>query len=158
MKFDRHAGPVLSLFRIVTGLLFVCHGLSSVFNVFGGNQGSGHAIPIGTWPGWWAALIQVICGGLVLIGLFTRAGAFLSSGSMAYAYFVVHQPHAVLPLQNGGELPVVFCWSFFLLFVLGPGPWSLDALIRRGESRAEAPAPVLAEASAPVLAEAPAEG
>ncbi|WP_055479182.1 DoxX family protein [Sphaerimonospora mesophila] len=147
MKFDRYSGPVLSLFRIVTGLLFFCHGLSSIFNVFGGNQGSGQAIPIGTWPGWWAALIQVVCGGLIAIGLFARAGAFLSSGSMAYAYFVVHQPRELLPLQNGGELPVLFCWSFFLIFILGAGPWSLDAVLSRRGRQAEAPAPVLAEAS-----------
>lgn len=147
MKFDRYSGPVLSLFRIVTGLLFFCHGLASIFNVFGGNQGSGHAIPIGTWPGWWAALIQVVCGGLIALGLFTRAGAFLSSGSMAYAYFIVHQPRELMPLQNGGELSVLFCWSFFLIFILGAGPWSLDAMLHRREEQAEASAPVLAEAS-----------
>lgn len=148
MKFDRYAEPVLSLFRMVTGLLFLCHGLSSMFNVFGGHMGSGQAIPLGTWPGWWAALIQVICGGLVLLGLFTRPAAFLASGSMAYAYFVVHQPQALLPLQNKGEPAVLFCWAFFLIFVLGSGGWSLDALMRRGRRHeVKTPARSLTEAS-----------
>ncbi|GAA3832923.1 DoxX family protein [Sphaerisporangium flaviroseum] len=144
MQFDRFSGPVLSLFRVVTGLLFLCHGVASIFGVFGGSRGSGQAIPFGLWPGWWAALIQVIFGTLVLVGLFTRLGALISSGSMAYAYFVVHQPEALMPLRNGGELAVLFCWSFFLVAVLGPGTWALDTVIRRhrrDELRAYTPAP-----------------
>ena len=75
-----------------------------MFGVFGGNRGTGQAIEFGAWPGWWAALIQMVCGALVLLGFFTRAGAILSSGSMAYAYFMVHLPQDLLPLRNGGEL------------------------------------------------------
>ncbi|MBP2705115.1 DoxX family protein [Microbispora sp. RL4-1S] len=131
MKFDQVRGPILSLFRIVTGLLFVCHGMSSIFGVFGGNRGTGQSIPFGTWPGWWAALIQLVFGALVLIGLLTRVSALIASGSMAYAYFVVHLPHGFLPLLNGGELAALFCWSFFLIAVLGPGTWALDTVISR---------------------------
>ena len=131
MNVSRLGGPILSLFRIVTGLLFALHGLSSIFGLFGGNPVTGKAIPLGTWPGWWAALIQLICGALVLVGLFTRPAAILASGSMAYAYFVVHQPDGLLPLQNGGELSALFCWSFLLVAVLGPGSWALDALLAR---------------------------
>jgi putative oxidoreductase len=136
MKPDRFCGPALSLFRMVVGLLFLCHGLASVFGVLGGNRGSGAALPVGQWPGWWAAVIQVVCGALVLVGLFTRVAALLASGSMAYAYFVVHQPEHLLPLRNGGELPALFCWSFFLVAVLGAGPWALDALVRRRRTAA----------------------
>ncbi|MEV2238999.1 DoxX family protein [Micromonospora sp. NPDC049891] len=132
MRADRFGGPALSLFRIVIGLLFLIHGMSSVFGVFGGNRGTGEAVPLGQWPGWYAAMIQLICGGLVLLGLFTRPAALLASGSMAYAYFVVHQPDALLPLRNHGELSVLFCWSFFLVAVLGPGTWAVDNLWRRG--------------------------
>ncbi|WP_326558753.1 DoxX family protein [Micromonospora sp. NBC_01796] len=117
---------VTSLYRIVVGLLFTLHGASSLFGVFGGSRGSGDAIPFGTWPGWWAAVIQLVGGLLVLVGLGTRPAAVLCSGSMAYAYFVVHQPDDLLPLNNGGELSALFCWSFLLIAVLGPGPWSLD--------------------------------
>ncbi|MGW4154342.1 DoxX family protein [Micromonospora chersina] len=124
-------GPVLSLFRMVTGLLFLCHGAASLFGVLGGNPMTGKAVPVGEWPGWWAALIQLVCGALVLVGLFTRPAALLASGSMAYAYFVVHQPHGALPLANGGEPAALFCWSFLLVAVLGPGTWALDVLLSR---------------------------
>ncbi|GAB3856882.1 DoxX family protein [Micromonospora andamanensis] len=134
MRADRFGGPALSLFRIVIGLLFLIHGMSSVFGIFGGNRGTGEAVPLGQWPGWYAALIQLVCGGLVLLGLFTRPAALLASGSMAYAYFVVHQPEALLPLRNHGELSVLFCWSFFLIAVLGPGTWAVDNLWRRGDA------------------------
>ncbi|WP_089157464.1 DoxX family protein [Micromonospora sp. NBS 11-29] len=130
-------GPVLSLFRIVTGALFVCHGLASIFGIFGGNPATGGSVPVGTWPGWWAALIQLVCGVLVLVGLLTRPAALLASGSMAYAYFVVHQPKDLLPIGNGGELAALFCWSFLLVAVLGPGTWALDALLSRRRAPAE---------------------
>jgi putative oxidoreductase len=139
MKLDQISGPVLSLFRLVTGLLFLCHGAASLFGVLGGNRGTGEAIPFGVWPSWWAAAIQLVFGALVLAGLFTRISALLCSGSMAYAYFVVHAPRGLFPIENGGELAALFCWSFFLIAVLGPGVWSLDALIRRRRPR-EAPA------------------
>ena len=127
---------VTTLFRMVLGLFFALHGAASLFGVFGGNQGSGAAIAIGTWPGWYAALIQFVGGLLVLIGLSTRVAAVVCSGSMAYAYFVVHQPEALLPLNNGGELAALFCWSFLLIATLGPGRWSLDAALARRRDRA----------------------
>ena len=134
-------GPVLSLFRMVIGLLFLCHGAASLFGVLGGNPMTGKAIPAGEWPGWWAALIQLGCGLLVLVGMITRPAALLASGSMAYAYFVVHQPHGLLPLRNGGEPAALFCWSFLLIAVLGPGGWALDALLSRRRALAAAPRP-----------------
>ncbi|MDQ0698964.1 DoxX family protein [Streptomyces anulatus] len=112
---------VLSLFRFVVGLLFAFHGAATLFGVIGGNQAE-----TGAWPGWYAALIQLVCGSLVALGLGTRAAAFLASGSMAYAYFKVHQPEALLPLQNGGESAAMFCWAFLLLVFTGPGTVALD--------------------------------
>ncbi|MBP0453201.1 MULTISPECIES: DoxX family protein [unclassified Kitasatospora] len=118
---------VLTAFRVVVGLLFACHGAASLFGVFGGAKGGG-TIPVGQWPGWWAALIQLVGGALVLAGLGTRIAALLCSGSMAYAYFTVHQEHALLPLQNGGEASVMFCWAFLAIAVLGSGPFAVDRL------------------------------
>ncbi|GAA4620696.1 DoxX family protein [Actinoallomurus vinaceus] len=134
MNLNRLDGPVLSLFRVVVGLLFLFHGMSSLFGVFGGARGNGHAIAVGTWPGWYAALIQLVCGALVLIGLLTRLAAVLASGSMAYAYFTVHVPKGIIPLQNGGEPAAMFCWAFLLIAILGPGAWAVDSLV--GRSRA----------------------
>ncbi|MFI5931169.1 DoxX family protein [Actinoplanes sp. NPDC051494] len=131
MDTHRFAAPVWSVFRIVIGLLFSLHGAATVFGLFGGAQGSGKAVEVGLWPNWYAGLIQITCGLLVMIGLFTRPAAVLASGSMAYAYFVVHQPDALMPIQNGGVAPALYAWTFLVIAVLGAGPWSLDALIRR---------------------------
>lgn len=131
MKGNRFSGSVWSLFRAVVGLLFALHGASTVFGVFGGNRGSGHAAAVGTWPGWYAGVIELICGMLVLIGFLTVPSAILASGSMAYAYFTVHQPNALLPLQNGGDVPALFCWAFLAIAVVGAGPLSVDAMRRR---------------------------
>ncbi|GAA0800605.1 DoxX family protein [Spirilliplanes yamanashiensis] len=138
MSTNRYAGPVWSLFRIVVGLLFTCHGLATVLGLFGGSRGTGQAVEAGTWPGWYAGVIQLVCGMLVLIGLFTAPAAVLASGSMAYAYFVVHQPDGLLPLQNGGVTPALYAWAFLTIAVVGAGPWSLDAVLR---ARRAAPAP-----------------
>ncbi|MEU4567193.1 DoxX family protein [Micromonospora sp. NPDC023956] len=130
---------------MVIGLLFLTRGLSSIFGVFGGSQGSGDAIQVGLWPHWWAALIQLVGGLLVLLGLWARPAAVICSGSMAYAYFVVHQPMALLPMNNRGELAALFCWSFLLVAVLGPGRWALDSLLgrRRDGTRAREAATVV---------------
>ncbi|MFE5674858.1 DoxX family protein [Streptomyces erythrochromogenes] len=123
-----HAQPyAVGLFRIVTGLLFASHGAASLFGVLGGAHGGG-TVAAGTWPGWYAAAIQLVAGALVLLGLGTRAAALIASGSMAYAYFTVHQPDALWPLQNGGEASAMFCWAFLLLVFTGPGALALDSL------------------------------
>ncbi|MFF3952136.1 DoxX family protein [Streptomyces sp. NPDC001890] len=121
----------LGLFRIVIGLFFTCHGTASLFGVLGGAMNGG-SIPAGTWPGWYAAVIQLVGGALVTVGLGTRVAALICSGSMAYAYFKVHQPEALFPLQNGGEPSAVFCWAFLLLVFTGPGALALDRLFGRG--------------------------
>jgi putative oxidoreductase len=137
MSSHRFAAPVWSLFRIVVGLLFLCHGLASVFGLLGGNRGSGQAIEPGTWPNWYAGVIQLLCGALVLAGLATRPAAVVASGSMAYAYFVVHQPEAVMPIQNGGVTSALYAWTFLAIAAIGPGAWSVDSYIarRRGAAR-----------------------
>ncbi|MFD4835109.1 DoxX family protein [Streptomyces uncialis] len=127
-RLDRAQPYAIGLFRIVVGLLFACHGAASLFGVLGGAHGGG-TIPAGTWPGWYAAVIQLVGGGLVMIGLGTRAAAFVSSGSMAYAYFKVHQPEALWPLQNSGEASAMFCWAFLLLVFTGSGALGLDRLL-----------------------------
>ncbi|MFF3909999.1 DoxX family protein [Streptomyces sp. NPDC001848] len=119
----------IGLFRIVAGLLFACHGAASLFGVLGGAAGTkGGTVPTGAWPFWYAAVIQLVAGALVLVGLGTRGAAFMASGSMAYAYFDVHQPDALWPIQNGGELSVLFCWAFLLLVFTGSGALGLDRL------------------------------
>ncbi|MFP8886562.1 DoxX family protein [Streptomyces mangrovi] len=135
---DGSRDHVVALFRAVVGLLFACHGAATLFDVLGGPHG-GRVPDIGQWPSWWAAVIQLAGGLLVAAGLFTRTAAVVCSGSMAYAYFTVHQPKGLLPIENGGESAAVFCWAFLLIAALGPGRWSLDALrAGRGEPREDA--------------------
>ncbi|MEU8470030.1 DoxX family protein [Streptomyces sp. NPDC029006] len=119
-----------ALFRLVTGFLFACHGAASLFGVLGGAHGGG-TVPAMQWPGWWAAAIELAGGVLVCLGLFTRGAAVVCSGSMAYAYFSVHQSHALFPIDNGGEPAVLFCWSFLLIACLGPGACAVDDLLKR---------------------------
>ncbi|MGY0023690.1 DoxX family protein [Streptomyces sp. cg35] len=126
----------LGLFRIVVGLLFACHGAASLFGVLGGMGGG--TVEAGTWPGWYAAVIQLVGGGLVLLGLGTRVAALVSSGSMAYAYFKVHQPETLWPIQNGGEPSAMFCWAMLLLVFTGSGAFGLDRLFAGRGERADA--------------------
>ncbi|WNI26989.1 DoxX family protein [Streptomyces sp. ITFR-16] len=130
---DRARPYVLSLFRIVIGLLFTCHGIASVFGTLGRE-----ALPAGTWPGWYAAVIQLAGGVLVALGLGTRTAAFVGSGSMAFAYFDVHQRVGLLPIENGGEAAVFFCWTLLLLVFSGPGVLAADRLLTsRGAARGD---------------------
>ncbi|WP_328687497.1 DoxX family protein [Streptomyces caniferus] len=137
---QRSAPHAHALFRIVVGLLFACHGASSLFGVLGGAMGQGGTVPTGAWPGWYAAVIQLAGGLLVILGLGTRPAAFISSGSMAYAYFSAHQGSALWPIQNGGEASAMFCWAFLLIFFIGPGSWALDRVFFGEGEREQAPA------------------
>ncbi|MFD4195435.1 MULTISPECIES: DoxX family protein [Amycolatopsis] len=126
-----HLTPVvLGVVRIVVGLLFAFHGLQG-FGAFGGIDGQGGAAPLGAWPAWWASVIELAGGVLVLLGLGTRGAALICSGAMAYAYFSVHQPLALLPLQNMGETAALYAWVFLLIAVAGPGRFALSGLLRR---------------------------
>ncbi|MEU6381320.1 DoxX family protein [Streptomyces sp. NPDC046909] len=131
---------VLGLFRIVVGLLFTCHGAVALFGVLGGADGEGGTVELGTWPGWYAAAIELVGGSLVLIGLATRFAAFIASGAMAYAYFKVHQPNALWPIENSGEGAAMFCWAFLLLVFTGSGAFGLDRLLAKRATATTKPA------------------
>ncbi|MFF8727594.1 DoxX family protein [Streptomyces sp. NPDC015171] len=140
-RLDSAQPYALGLFRIVIGLLFAVHGAASLFGVLGGAAGTGGGtIDAGTWPGWYAAVIQLVAGGLVLLGLGTRGAALIASGSMAYAYFDVHQQAALWPIQNGGELSALFSWAFLLLVFTGSGAFGVDRLLGRRTATAGEPA------------------
>ena len=118
---ERYQKQVIAVFRIVIGFLFASHGAAALFGVLGTKQ-----VEMFAWPSWWAAAIQFAGGALVLIGLGTRYAALLCSGSMAYAYFTVHQVDALLPVQNGGEKAALFCFAFLLIAFLGNGAWAVE--------------------------------
>ncbi|MFD9006246.1 DoxX family protein [Streptomyces sp. NPDC059582] len=128
-RLSSHQPLVLGLFRIVLGLLFASEGAATVFGVL-----DRRASPVGDWPFWYAGVIELVCGALVVLGLATRSAAFLSSGIMAFAYFTEHQPDGLFPLQNGGLSPALFCWGFLLLVFFGSGDLSVAGLVRRADT------------------------
>jgi putative oxidoreductase len=130
----RWSAGVLSAVRIVVSFLFACHGAQILFGILGGVDGKGTTALIGSWPIWWAGVIELLGGALVLLGLFTRPAALLCSGAMAFAYFTVHLPQALLPLQNHGELATLYSWIFLLIATLGPGRFALDTVRRQPQA------------------------
>lgn len=129
-KLNSFAPIVLSAFRIVFGLLLTVHGTSKLF-AWPIAPGAGGAVPPGTWPFWYAGVIELVLGLLLVAGLFTRVAAFIASGEMAFAYFTQHQPTGLWPIENGGELAVLNCFGFFLLVFLGGGSIAVDAVRKR---------------------------
>ena len=129
VRLNSYLPIVLSVFRVIFGLLFLSHGLSGVI----GWPAAGHVAPVGQWPDFYAAWIELITGALITLGLFTRPAAFLASGEMAFAYFTVHFSHDFWPINNHGEDAVMFCFAFLLLVFAGAGPYALEG--RSGGSR-----------------------
>lgn len=143
-RLASYNSPVLSIFRIIFGLLFTLHGSMKLFG-----WPLGASIPVGTWPLWWGGLIELVAGLLITLGLFTRIAAFIASGEMAFAYFYQHWPPlgggpsaSFWPFDaqlggNSGELAIMFCFAFLLLATTGAGTWSIDG--RRRPATAGAP-------------------
>jgi putative oxidoreductase len=118
---------VLSIFRIVTGLMLFQYGVAKLFKF--------PAVPyfakveVLSLYGI-AGTFELILGGLLILGLFTRLAAFILSGEMAFAYFIDHFPKSFFPLLNGGTLAIVLCFACLYLATAGGGPYSLDATMR----------------------------
>ena len=121
----RYEPYIYAALRIVVGFLFLWHGVQKLF-------GFPAPMPSGTpaFVVYVGGPIELVCGALVMIGLFTRVAAFVASGEMAVAYWMVHGPRAPLPLQNGGELAVFYCFVFLFIAARGSVTWSVDAARR----------------------------
>lgn len=118
-----------ALMRIVVGFLFLCHGSQKLFGFPVGMPGG-----VPAFITYVAGPIELIGGILVMIGLFTHWAAFITSGHMAVAYWMVHGAKALLPLQNNGELAALYCFVFLFISTQGSGIWSIDALMNRRKS------------------------
>ncbi|MEJ2864738.1 DoxX family protein [Actinomycetospora flava] len=124
----RYAQPaVLLAFRCVVTVLFLLHPVG-MLGLLGGEAPGGVMVAI--------SVVEIVCVLLVAVGLFARPAAFLLSGMLAFAYFVIHLPGGWNWMDNGGEPAALYSWIFLLLFVLGPGPLSLDGRRRRGAAAA----------------------
>jgi putative oxidoreductase len=120
-SLQKYAPYALGLLRIVAALLFIEHGTQKLF----GFPPTDMSPAFASLP-WIAGLIEVVGGVLVLLGLFTRPAAFIMSGQMAVAYWMVHAPQSFFPVENGGDSAILFCFVFLYLVFAGPGAWSLD--------------------------------
>ena len=118
---SRWQPQLLALLRIVTALLFLEHGTMKLFH-FPAAQMPGPLPPLIMV----AAIIELVAGVLIALGLFTRLAAFIASGEMAVAYFMGHFPRSPWPGINEGDAAILFCFVFLYIAAAGPGAWSVD--------------------------------
>lgn len=122
---SKYESQIYSILRIVAGFLYLCHGSQKLFDLpHAGHSMPGYIIMI-------AGPIEFFGGFLIMIGLWTRWVGFICSGEMAYAFWTVHARHVLLPLLNGGELAVLYCFLFLFISAQGSGVLSIDNLLKR---------------------------
>lgn len=122
-----YAPHIYALLRIVAGLLFAMHGTQKLF----GWPGDGNTVELASMMGL-AGIIELVGGLMIAFGVFASWAAFIASGEMAVAYFMAHAPQAMWPLQNQGELAVLYCFLFLYIAARGAGIWSVDGARPRG--------------------------
>ncbi|HJT45816.1 MAG TPA: DoxX family protein [Chthoniobacterales bacterium] len=127
-SLSRFADPVFCITRLIVGLLFASHGGQKILGFPPGGHGAGSGLMlVGGW-------IELVCGLMIAIGFLTRIAAFIASGEMAVAYFMMHAPGSFFPIVNHGESAVFYCWFFFFLIFYGGGRWSVDAMMGKGQT------------------------
>ena len=119
---------VLSVLRIIAGLMIIQHGMAKLIG-FPAVATFANLNPLSLLGA--AGFLELIGGALLIIGLLTRPAAFILSGEMAVAYFMVHAPRGFYPLLNGGTLAIMYCFAFLYLSTAGAGPWSLDTAMKK---------------------------
>ncbi len=121
-----YAPYLYALLRIVAGLMFAMHGSQKLFGIPGGKDPVALFSLFGL-----AGVVELVGGLLIALGLFASIAAFIASGQMAVAYFMAHAPQGALPILNGGETAVLYCFLFLYMAARGSGVWSLDSLRTR---------------------------
>jgi putative oxidoreductase len=121
-RVEKYTPEMLSIVRIMIGLLFLEHGTSKLLGFPPPSNGMPALMTLHGIQG----LLELVGGALITMGLFTRPAAFILSGNMAVAYFMSHAPKGFFPMLNGGDGAILYCFIFLLFFVAGPGRWSVD--------------------------------
>ncbi len=127
---EAYSAQLLSVLRIMTGLLFLQHGTTKYLSFPVSKFSSVPALSMGGVAG----MFELVGGAMIVFGLFTRPVAFVLSGLMAVAYFYAHAARGFFPLLNGGELAILYCFVFLYLSACGGGAWSLDQLRSKDSS------------------------
>ena len=122
------APRMLSVLRIVAALLLIEHGTQKLF---GFPAPPANGLPATFTLLWYAAVLELAGGLLLLFGVFTRPVAFVLSGEMAFAYWMAHAPRSPFPVLNGGDAAILYCFVFLYLFAAGGGAWSVDQYMRQ---------------------------
>lgn len=120
-RVSKYMPELLSIVRLLVGLLFLEHGTSKLFDFPHG--------PVQPTMGsliWFQGVIEVVGGALFAVGFLTRPVAFILAGDMAVAYFMAHAPKGFFPMLNGGDGAILYCFIFLIYFVAGPGRWAAD--------------------------------
>ncbi len=131
--YGRCSQYMLSILRIVSALLFMQHGAQKLFGFMAPMHATSHPVLSLMWI---AGVLEFFGGLLLVFGLFTRPVAFLLSGEMAVGYFMAHAPKGLWPIQNGGDLAILWSFVFFYMAVAGGGTWSMDRLLfNKGKNR-----------------------
>lgn len=137
---NRYQPQALAVLRIVAALCFMAHGTQKMFG-FPASQMGGGGFELFSLMGL-AAVLEVFGGLAILLGVFTRPVAFILAGQMAYAFWFVHVPVMgqgnIIPVANGGDGAVLFCFIFLYLVFAGPGAWSVDEVLKSRRSLATA--------------------
>ena len=133
---SHYTDHALTLLRIVAGLLFMQHGMQKLLGMFGGLPGGppGATVPLFSLLGV-GSILEFFGGLAILLGFFTQPVAFLLSGEMAVAYFMFHAPQGLWPIQNRGELAVLYTFIFLFLAMAGGGRLSVDHVLLQKERR-----------------------
>lgn len=125
----RYSSYAYAVLRLVMGFMFALHGAQKLFGWPPSNKPAAELTGLVLAAG----IIELAGGIMIMVGFFASFAAFISSGTMAVAYFMAHQPQGPLPIQNGGELAVVYCFVFLYIASKGSGMWSIDSVIRAGK-------------------------
>ena len=127
-SWEKYTPQMLSILRIVACLIFILHGTQKLWG-WPGMPASGK-LPDAMTLSWFAALLEVILGPLLLVGIYTRWMAFILAGEMAVAYWYAHFPRNFWPLLNGGDAAILYCFVFLFIACAGVGAWGLDRSLR----------------------------
>ncbi len=124
-RFASFQPYMLSVVRIVSALVLFSYGTQKILGFPVAER-----VPAAFSLSWYAGILELVVGFLLLVGFMSRAAAFLLSGLMAFAYFLSHHPQNFFPSQNGGVAAILFCFIFLYIVIAGPGPLSIDARLK----------------------------